>query len=398
MRPDGFVSALASAALLLLAGCGMSDSSEGAWAGRIDTLESGQVVVQNPRRPSWSADETWRVVEERRVGRVEGDGPGVFGRVLDVAVDEAARWWVLDGQTQEVRIFDSAGSHVRTIGGDGDAPGEFRQAVQVERAPGGRMWVVDPGNSRVSVFDTGGALVAVKPAPGGMVIFPWPGGFDDQDHYHAPVPVAGQVALVKLDTTLTALDTLETPEDPVERDFFQPLVRGGEGMVARIRVPYQGTLTWDVTPRGTLLALVTDQYRLFELDARGDTLRSFSRQYDPLPVTAADIQSVREDFERFTGEGSGIDLTLLPDTKPPVAGFFLDDHDHVWLERVTTEPELSGRLYDVFDPRGRFLGTVTLPFPLSGVPRPGAYGQRIYGVTTDSLGVQYVVRARVERP
>lgn len=396
MKSNGFTPCLVSATLVLLGGCGPSGEARGGWAGRMDTLESGQVVVHNPSRPLWSEDGAWRVVEERRIGQVEGDGPDVFGWVADVAVDGSGRWWVLDGQTQRIQVFDSTGTHVRTIGREGDGPGELRQAAQVEQGPDGDMWVIDPGSSRVSVFDTAGALLAAEAAPGGMMILPWPGGFDDDGHYYVPIPVAGKVALVELDTSLTPLDTLATPEDPVERAFFDSLVRG-EGMVARIRIPYQGTTTWELTRRGTLLALVTDQYRLFELDSRGDTVRSFTREYDPVPVTEADIEQVRAEFERVTSQGGGMDLTRLPETKPPTAGFFVDDQDNIWVERVTEDLQESGQVHDVFDPHGRFLGTVTLPFPLSRLPRPAVRGNRIYGVTTDSLGVQYVVRARIER-
>lgn len=398
MKPKHLISAFASATLVLLGGCDTSDEPPGAWTGRVDTLESGQVVVHNPSRPLWSEADAWRVVEELRIGRVEGDGPDVFGQVLGLAVDGSSRLWVLDRHAQGIQVFDSTGAHVRSVGREGRGPGELLQATRVDPGPDGTMWVVDPGTSRVTVFDTGGTVVETKTVPGGYMIFPWPGGFDDDGFYYVPIPVAGGPALAKLDPSLAPVDTLPAPEDPVERGFFGPLVQGGGGMVANVPVPYQGTLTWGVTRRGTLLALVTDQYRLFELDPAGDTVRTFSREFDPLPVTADDVRKVREDFEQFTGLAEGIDLSRLPGTKPPTAGFFVDDRDHVWVERVTADPRLSGRIHDVFDPEGRFLGSATLPFPLGRLLRPVARRDRIYGVTTDSLGVQYVVRARVERP
>jgi len=54
----------------------------------------------------------------------------------------------------------------------------------------------------------------------------------------------------------------------------------------------------------------------------------------------------------------------MPANKPPVRRFFLDDERNIWVERVTT-PAQAGSIHVVFDPDGRFLGTVGLPFPLS---------------------------------
>jgi hypothetical protein len=49
----------------------------------------------------------------------------------------------------------------------------------------------------------------------------------------------------------------------------------------------------------------------------------------------------------------------------------------------------------VFDPIGRFLGSLTLPFSLASNPSPIIRDGVLYGVTRDELDVPYVVRARI---
>lgn len=58
----------------------------------------------------------------------------------------------------------------------------------------------------------------------------------------------------------------------------------------------------------------------------------------------------------------------------------------------------SGSL-DVFDSDGRFLGVLRCDVEFTMFPAlPRLAGGYVYGITTDSLGAQYVVRARIERP
>jgi hypothetical protein len=364
----------------------------------MDTLPSGQVVVQNGFDAIWPAGREWRVVEELRIGSVEGDGPDVFGRITSFEIDAGGRLWVLDGQTQDLRVFSARGAHVRTIGRRGGGPGEFGQAVRVELGPDGRIWVMDPQNNRLSVFDTAGAYLEGRHALGGFVIIPWPGGFDEHGRYYAPVPRTGRdfrFGMVRYDASFVPTDTLEIPLDPISRERFEHRSSGGGGIIAG--VPFQGSLTWRLSRAGTIWAMITDQYRLFALDADGDTLRTITRAFTPLPVTEADRRHAREEMKWFTDQGGQIDLSKLPRTKPATTSFFLDDEGNIWVEPVTALED-TGRLRDVFDPEGRYLGTVRLPFALSASPSPILRTGTLYGVTRDELDVPYVVRARVLKP
>lgn len=397
MRP-----ALAPTLLLSLVaavGCGSPDAGAStSWSGSIDTLASGQIVVRNPATPIRSGDDGWRVVEELRLGRMEGGGADVFGQIASLEVDAAGRLWVLDSQAQELRVFDASGEHVRTTGRRGGGPGEFAQAVRVELAPDGHMWVMDPQNNRISVFDTAGAFVRAEPALGGFIMMPWPGRFDADGFYYAPVPRSNgdfSIALVRHDVELTPLDTLVTPTDPVERERFEH--SPGPGSFIRAGIPFQGGLSWQLSPRGTMWAMISDEYRLIELTPSGDTLRTITREFSALPVTDADREQARENLRWFTNQGGQIDLSRLPRTKAPVRSFFQADDGHIWVARVTNAEE-SGRVHDVFDPEGRFLTAVRLPFPLSSSPQPVVRDGVLHGVTQDDLEVQYVVRARVVRP
>ena len=393
-RPRSFLPLLLGAAVAL-SGCG--DGPSAGWGGTVDTLASGQVVVANPADPIWAEGREWRLVEELRIGSMDAVGPELFGQLRSIDVDDAGRIYVLEAHAQEVRVFDRDGRHVRSIGRKGGGPGEFAEPALAEIGPHGDLWVVDPDNNRVSVFDSSGAYRDAHPVPGGFVILPWPGGFGRDGSYYYPVPDASdgdfRTKLVRYDAAMQPVDTLTPPRDPVQRDYFE--IRD-EGRFMRAAIPFSGSFQSRLSPRGTFWGFFTGDYRLFELSPDGDTLRTITRAFDPLPVTAADREEARKRLEWFTRQGGEVDWARLPDHKPAASAFAFDDDGRVWVWPVTEGA--PGEALDVFDAGGRYLGRVRSPVPLSPFPRPVIGSDAIIGVTESELEVPYVVRLRIERP
>lgn len=383
--------------IILLLGCGSGDPS-GGWDGTMTTLESGRVVVENGAAGVWQEGEGWRVVEELRLGSLESEGPEMFGQVRSVELDEEGRVWVLEGQAQEIRVFDATGEYVRTVGRKGGGPGELSNAVRLDRAADGNMWVMDPENGRLSVFDTAGTYLEGHTALGGFVILPWPGGFDAESRYYAPVPNFAEgfrMELARFGPGFTPIDTMAPPRDPVTRDAFT-IERDGVTRVSA-SIPFSGGLTWRVSPQGTFWALLREEYRLDEIDSAGDTLRTVQKSFEPIPVTGEDIEQAMENLEWFIDQGGRVDRSLFPSRKPPTRNFFLDDLGHLWVSRTAAAGEDEGRVWDIFDPEGRFLGELALPFNLALGPLPRVHNDVLYGVVRDEMDVPYVVRARVVR-
>ena len=145
------------------------------------------------------------------------------------------------------------------------------------------------------------------------------------------------------------------------------------------------------------LGMMTDEYRLFELSAEGDTLRTITRVFTPLPVTDADRERAREDLKWFTDQGGRADFSTIPDVKPATRSLYFDDEGHLWVHVVTASQD-DDPVFDVFDPEGRHLGEVRMPFRLSASPPPVLRGGMLYGVVRDEMDVPYVVRARIVKP
>ncbi|MGQ0561854.1 MAG: 6-bladed beta-propeller [Gemmatimonadota bacterium] len=361
-------------------------------------MPSGRLIIDNGDATIWESGSEWTVSEIVRLGSTEGEGPEVFGNITAFAVDNLKRIWILDDHAQQIRVFTESGSHVRSLGRKGGGPGEFSRAVRIDVDPSGRVWVMDPENNRLSVFDSAGKFVYDKPSSGTFLIFPWPGGFDEVGRYYAPVPRFKDgnfsFGLARYDTAFNGLDTLEIPRDPRQRKKFS-LIGAKGGLSAG--VPFQGGLVWRISRKGNLWGLLTDEYKIFELNDRGDTIRSITRAFTHAPVTERDREEAREDLKWFTSQGGRIDWSQLPSTKPVANGIFEDDEGNVWVDVVSTEHK-TGSSADIFDRDGRYLGALKLPFFLKNYPVPLVSRSRLYAVARDSLDTPFFVIANIRKP
>lgn len=367
----------------------------GAWTGTIDTLPNGTVRVRNPATGIWDSAAAWRIVEELRIGRAEGTGPDVFAAIHDLAVDHYGRMYVLDRQLQEIRVFDASGQYMGMLARKGSGPGELKFATGMEWDATGRLWVVDPGNARYSVFDTTRALVATHRRPIGGYEFAWSGGFDVVGRLHewdaVRIGTQSRRVFIRLDDTVEPADTFSLP-DYEER--YLELRRGGLVRVIR-SLPFGVSLVWRFDPRGYVWFGITDRYRIYQQSLHGDTLRIMEREYTRLPVTAAEKAEAMEELRSFIEQGGKVTPADIPDEKAAFRAIFIDDRGYLWVQPIV-DGEETGKIFDVFDRDGRYLGqarsdAAVRPFPASPVFR----GEYIYAVMVDELQIPYLIRGRI---
>ena len=86
------------------------------------------------------------------LGSLEGDGPAVFGSIVDAELDERGHIYVLDELSRDLRVFDATGEPVAMIGGQGGGPMEFRSPNAFALLADDRIVVADRGNRHLKVF------------------------------------------------------------------------------------------------------------------------------------------------------------------------------------------------------------------------------------------------------
>lgn len=390
---------------ILGTGCGSEsvDVTDG-WSGSIDTLASGEVVVRNIDEPLWLPEETWRVVEEVRIGSETGDDAILFGDIRSFDVDMRGRVYALDGQAEQIHVFDPSGSFVRTVGTRGTGPGEFEGASSVDVSLNGEIWVVEMMKGRLSILDSTGQYTRSGSVNSrGRFHSDYPGGFDRLGRFNAAILSDDEdnpkLLLARFDQSFTPLDTIPIPESPQGIEYFEHVSKSEHGTsTMQVQVPYQGSFDWSFSSSGNFWTLLTGTYELVELTKSGKALRKVVKEFEPILMADAERESLRKSLAWFTEQGGELDMSRIPKTKPVVLSFFSDDEDNLWVMREVVNPDDERRLFHLFDSRGRFLGPLQLPFALRSSPEPIVRDGMLYGVTTDDLGAEIIVRARIEKP
>ena len=412
MRRRGWGGGAAIAALLCTTGgCG-DDAAPRAWRGEIRD-SAGVEIVENDGVPLWSAAEAWSAGEELAIGGDESRPETLFGYVADLAVGDDGRVYVLDQQAQAIRVFDAHGASVATIGGSGEGPGELGRFAFSLMVRADTLLVVDWGQARLSRFSTGGAFMASEPLPTqGSARSWWRSGAsglhlrslarytDDQGLWQ------GRDALLRyggegIADTLLVFDYAPTDLGAPDAPMFPLLVNAP---------------SWTILENGGVAWLAPAEGRVRVHDTEGRLRRIIaSSAWLGRPPTADEVAILAEKagnkLEALGGSRQVLErLPVEPPARlPAVTSVAAGPHGTVWVQRLgdvadvhpmalnTPDPPTGwgGGTWDVLDARGRFLGSVELP-PRLRVLR--IVGDAVYGVRTDALDVEHVVRVRVAIP
>jgi hypothetical protein len=417
------VAGLGRAALAgVLAACGGADGRGGAagdWQARVDTL-GDTIVVRTERGSAWG--DRARLVEEVRIGELDGPAHYTFGRIRSVVPSADGRLYVLDEQVPAVRVFDAAGAHILSFGRRGSGPGEMQRPDAMALMPDGRVLVRDPGNARISVF-----------TPEGESLESWriDGTFSTSD----PMYVAAdgrvftqaiisermaermEVGLVTLQDGGTPGDTLRAPVWNYEPPLLTATNESDGGRaISRTGVPFTPQTSWTLDSHGRVVGGLGTRYAVEAFRTDGRILR-IERTTPAVPVQPGErefrehqtTRNMRNTDPNWRWSGPSI-----PGTKPPISRVRVDHDDRIWVqvaapgevvpEAERPDPPASGDVgptpwrdplvFDLFEGEGRFLATLHAP------PRftwTASRGDHVWGVTRDELDVQYVVRLRIER-
>lgn len=308
---------------------------------------------------------------------------------------------VLDAAAQEMRIFDPSGAHVETHGSKGEGPGELQAAFGLMLHPDGSLWVPDHRNARMSVFDPREGFQESFPLRLLRRGFVWRGTMMQDGRLWKPsMTLDSRANIMRVyGAGMTLLDSLPLPDDP-EHDpdgppgtFVWRSVDGTSG--AYFNVPFYPSGQDLIDPRGRIwsTAYGDPSYRIARWTPGGDTTLVLETRRPPIeipgPVRDSAITQNREQMLQFGSARQ--DWSKVPTIRPSVHTMFLSESGDLWVRSVREDHEV----FDVYDQNGRHLRSVLNPFDLFRWIRPTVRDDDLWGVVTDELEVQYVVRASV---
>lgn len=422
ISPDRLAAVLTAVflAVALIACGGGPDAADGGPRVVRDTT-GDTAVVRTVSGSAWGGDV--RLMEEMRIGRLEGPDHYTFGDVEGIAVGPDGHVYVVDGQGPFLRKYDPEGRFVATVAGPGEGPGELgRVDGGIAVFGDGRVAVRDPGNARISIFSPEGEFLEAWRIRGGMfsstplIVGP----ADTLYHRVFEFGESGSTdKLVPFGPDGETGDTIPYPDLGYESPVLEAERASDGGRIRSVTgVPFSAGESWAFSPRGYFVGGVSTSYCVLLLRPEGP-LR-IEKAHEPVPVMPGERENARARTTwdmRQTEPGWEWDGPAIPDTKPAYRRVWADEEGRIWVQLYTEgeripegqleEREGSGDqpsdrwreplAFDLFEPDGTYLGAVPAPRGLQTSPRPVARDETVWAVVRDELEVPYVVRYRLQR-
>jgi hypothetical protein len=372
----------------------VSPLSAGQWKGE-QTQKDGVLHVMNPGK-GMESGQAVALEELWRIGGDTDDEDEFFGVIAQILSDKKGNVYLLDTQLSQVKIFSADGEALRSIGREGEGPGEFRTPtgmffmddgnLGVMQVAPGKIVLLTPegepaGEHALPQTEDGGFLILLgcRSAGDHLVLAMAKNAFQegrfDQSRYLASVGHEGN-ELARYHEEVRTIEFANPILDDREWDTFdRRWSAGGDGRVyAATSYPDYRITVWN--DDGTIDRIIEREYTHrkrsdVEMKLVESIMGIFARQ---IPNCTVNINDYTKDIETFYVREDGSIWVLTSD----------GSRDH---------PEGSLGVFDVLDPKGRFVREVTLKG--EGDPLTDGYyfvKDRLY-VVTDLLQAAMALQA-----
>lgn len=364
--------------------------------------DSAEVEIVESASPQWGSRSPWSVADNPSVsiGDTDDRTETNFSFIRDLAVLSDGRMLVLDGASQELRVFSAVGSVLAVRGGRGDGPREFRNMHHI---------AVTRSDS-ITVLDAHGKAVVYGPDLSFVRTYRVP-------TFTSQLLVSDAVSYSVIDTDARTL--------PPDAGLVRP-----KGMIVRLGRT-GSVLDTVMSSPGVERVLLTDSDGPVGVSPIFGHSEHFGLRGDTLLVGSADFLGYLEVFRSAhvccIVRARGYDLALprgrteaelafrssyasprvrafleripLPTQRPAYSRLVVDSRGYVWLgEPLGVAEHDRARRWEVISPSGKWMGGVVMP------PGLDVYAISVDGVIAvqrDSLDREVVRRFPVtgrERP
>ena len=355
---------LITASALVLSACSRSDTPQPEPEYPVSTeIVDGVESITNPDYPR-DGIISYDLVEEYTIGDDTGSGKALLNRPIYLQVDAQDNLYVMDWGDTDIKVFDQAGVHTRTIGKKGQGPGEFDTPADMRIGEDGRLYLLDSRQNRMSILNQEGSYIS------GFTLGSLSYEFDVDAHHRIYIAQFDLPEIQAFDTyqiiernkTIYRVD--ENGKNRFELGSFphasqrRRVVKTKTGMSSRSSQSREAyTTVWFIGPNNRLYMGYNRDYKLRVYDMDIKHLYSFGREFFALKHPLYSPEGAHPEF-----------YPAFYDRQ-----HFFDENDNLWLRQYTVEEDVDLGIYDVFSPDGIYVKQVQLPHPLYKYKNGRAY-------------------------
>lgn len=350
------------------------------WKGKLEKKD-GVIVVKNTKEPIYD-ENVFGLEEELTIAGEEGNAEQMFLNIISVDVSEDGTIYVLDGKAANIKVFNSSGGFLKTIGRRGQGPGEFARPESFSITPRNEIVVNDPGRRSIQFLDTDGNFL--RKIPINQPFFTGPKFISNGDMI-ASYAIFGDEFKVVLDKTDNKLK-------PILTFATIPMLKPPKVHIFLYNFVYD--LRWDVTSKDEIIwgALTTPGYELYIHNKDGKLIRKIIKEYEPVKITKTEYEKMMKEWFGKVPTSDRFEF-IIPKNYPPFHTFIVDDEGRIFVKRFE-EIAHSKRIYcEVFDPQGRYMTDIIFPINML----PGLFKKgKLYAVEEDEEGYRVIKRYKVK--
>ncbi len=362
--------ALIISAIVICTSCGTQNHG---WKGTIEEVD-GITVMRNPDEPMYG-EEVYAIKEDLKFGGEGGDENFIFNFISYLAVDNAENIYVADTREKHIKIFDSNGGFLRTIGREGQGPGEFGSIRYIRINSHDELVVIDSNQRRMNYFSLEGDFLRSENL--GTILGniqgmfhrqSWSLSFDSKENCYIRAVIfdskKAHFKILKLDNETNRLTTIaRTPE-------WNP----SEGL----NPDRPAELYSRVMKDDCFLYGYPGTYELKIFDPQGNIVKKITRDYEHVPLSAEEKEQQKKAYgEEFS----------IPPYHPAFSYLRTDDEGRIFVRTWEKPASGDGYFFDVFDSEGKYIAKIPMQFTPVVIE-----SGKIFTIEEDEEGYQYVKR------
>ncbi len=371
--------------LLILISC----SKESKPYASIEVIDSVE-YVHNPNTPHFP-NKTVKFEEELSIGGEDEKGNVILFNAWDFTVDVNENIYISEGHS--IKVFDSHGNYLHSIGRKGQGPGEFQWIMSFSFLPDGRLFVMDFRSLRTSIFYSSGQFLDSHQ---------W-----KQNLYLNQILLTTNKSYI-LEVTIFGGPTRERKISVNEYDFKGNLVRSlGEFVSQKRKAHDEGIYSVPIpeSPKSIFAGDMThhciyhclnNEYLIEVYDQQtAKPIRKIDRPYEPVPFTSKDKEVFLARYENHRIEimrklAREVDF---PSVKSVTSRLFTDDEGNLWVKtnEAREDSDNTSTAYDIFNKKGIYDTRVWSDLEPAVILKGKMY--RIH--TDEETGLRYLKRYRM---
>jgi len=319
----------------------------------------GVEFIHNTETPMYP-DKTVSFVEDLSISGEDNDGNIILFNPRLSLVDDNEDIYISETQDQVIKIFDSDGEYIKTLGAKGNGPGEFQRIWNLAATKDGKLVALDSSARRTSFFDSSGNF---------LNSFKWKVDYFNYILIKSSSYIIGERAYPGIrENAYYYVKEFDFDGNEVrsygEFKMFESLIiqDGERTTYTGLPVSPSSIFTGDHA-RELFYHCLNNKYIIEVYDTSGKLFRKIDRPYEPVPFTKKDADIYRRRGD-YVGISEVVKKTIknlkMPEVKNIVVRMYVDDKSNLWVRtnEIKEEGDKTLTAFDIFNSDGYYYAKV----------------------------------------